>query len=78
LTLNFFAAPFLSLASFFYYLLLDSLNSQLDQRGGGIDKKIADLDAQIKKQTEAMKKMKGPAKESAKRRALQLLKQKKM
>ncbi|XP_071443912.1 charged multivesicular body protein 5 [Hetaerina americana] len=51
----------------------------VDSRAESIDKKIARLDAELKKYKDQMKKMReGPAKNSVKQKALRVLKQRKM
>lgn len=52
---------------------------QLEKRGESVDEKIKKLDAELAKHREIIKKARpGPAQEAAKRRALQVLKQKRM
>ncbi|KAK9810658.1 hypothetical protein WJX73_008048 [Symbiochloris irregularis] len=58
---------------------LDEASSRLTVRGDTLDEKIAKLDAQLLKHKENIKRARpGPAQESAKRRALSVLKQKKL
>ncbi|XP_045207180.1 charged multivesicular body protein 5-like isoform X1 [Mercenaria mercenaria] len=53
--------------------------ANIDSRGESIDKKIARLDAELKKYKDQMAKMRnGPAKNSVKQKAMRVLKQKKM
>ena len=54
-------------------------HQQLEKRGEGVDEKIKKLDAELAKHREIIKKARpGPAQEAAKRRALQVLKQKRL
>merc|ERR1712138_39555 len=51
----------------------------MEKRGESLDQKIMKLDKELARYTEQMKKMKpGPAKQSVQKRALAILKQKKM
>ncbi|XP_060592127.1 charged multivesicular body protein 5-like isoform X2 [Ruditapes philippinarum] len=53
--------------------------ANIDSRGESIDKKIARLDAELKKYKDQMAKMRnGPAKNTVKQKAMRVLKQKKM
>ncbi|KAK3105559.1 hypothetical protein FSP39_000404 [Pinctada imbricata] len=59
--------------------LFDPNRAQIDSRGESMDKKIARLDAELKKYKDQMKKMRdGPAKNTVKQKAMRVLKQKKM
>jgi charged multivesicular body protein 5 len=52
---------------------------KVDSRAESVDKKIARLDAELKKCKDQMKKMReGPAKNAVKQKALRILKQRKM
>lgn len=52
---------------------------QVDSRAESVDKKIARLDAELKKYKDQMAKMReGPAKNAVKQKALRVLKQRKM
>lgn len=67
--------------AYLYYILYYSplLYLQVDSRAESIDKKIAQLDNELRKYKDQMKKMReGPAKNAVKQRALRLLKQRKM
>jgi charged multivesicular body protein 5 len=56
-----------------------NLTNQIDERGDTIEKKMAKLDAELKKYKDQMSKMReGPAKNAVKQKALRVLKQKKM
>jgi len=58
---------------------LTDVSSSMEKRGEGLDEKIGKLDKELARYTEQMKKMKpGPAKQSVQKRALAILKQKKM
>jgi len=58
---------------------LSDATKSMEARGESIDSKIQKLDKELARYTEQMKKMKpGPAKQSVQKRALTLLKQKKM
>ena len=58
---------------------LNDATSSMEKRTEGIDTKIQKLDKELARYTDQMKKMKpGPAKQSVQKRALQILKQKKM
>ncbi|ESP02773.1 hypothetical protein LOTGIDRAFT_212293 [Lottia gigantea] len=58
---------------------LNDCISNIDSRGESIDKKVARLDAELKKYKDQMKKMReGPAKNTVKQKAMRVLKQKKM
>ena len=58
---------------------LSDASANMEKRGGDIDQKIAKLDKELARYTDQMKKMKpGPAKQSVQKRALTILKQKKM
>ncbi len=53
--------------------------NQIDERGDTIEKKMAKIDAELKKYKDQMSKMReGPAKNAVKQKALRVLKQKKM
>lgn len=58
---------------------LNDCISNIDSRGESMDKKIARLDADLKKYKDQMKKMReGPAKNQVKQKAMRVLKQKRM
>lgn len=58
---------------------LQDAHDSMDKRGESLDSKISKLDKELQRYTEQMKKMKpGPAKQSVQKRALAILKQKKM
>jgi len=58
---------------------LNDATASMEKRGDTIDTKISKIDKELARYTEQMKKMKpGPAKQSVQKRALTLLKQKKM
>jgi len=58
---------------------LEDANASMEKRGESLDQKIMKLDKELARYTEQMKKMKpGPAKQSVQKRALAILKQKKM
>ena len=58
---------------------LQDASSSMDKRNESLDSKIGKLDKELQRYTEQMKKMKpGPAKQSVQKRALAILKQKKM
>mmetsp|Transcript_49726 Transcript_49726/g.106256 ORF Transcript_49726/g.106256 Transcript_49726/m.106256 type:complete len:224 (-) Transcript_49726:899-1570(-) len=58
---------------------LQDASASMDKRGESLDQKIMKLDKELARYTEQMKKMKpGPAKTSVQKRALAILKQKKM
>jgi charged multivesicular body protein 5 len=67
----------------FNYILRLSLKaasfSQVDGRAESIEKKVAQLDNELRKYKDQMKKMReGPAKNAIKQKALRILKQRKM
>uniref|UniRef100_A0A7S0XDS1 Charged multivesicular body protein 5 n=1 Tax=Mantoniella antarctica TaxID=81844 RepID=A0A7S0XDS1_9CHLO len=58
---------------------LDDATGSLEKRGDGVDEKIKKLDAELAKHRDIIKKARpGPAQDAAKRRALQVLKQKRL
>ena len=58
---------------------LQDASSSLEKRGESLDTKIGKLDKELQRYTEQMKKMKpGPAKQAVQKRALNILKQKKL
>jgi charged multivesicular body protein 5 len=58
---------------------LQDASATMEKRGESLDKKIENLDKELRRHTEAMKKMKpGPAKQTVQKRAMAVLKQKKM
>jgi len=58
---------------------LQDATASMDKRGESLDQKIMKLDKELARYTEQMKKMKpGPAKQAVQKRALTILKQKKM
>jgi len=58
---------------------MNDMITKIDERGDTIEKKMAKLDAELKKYKDQMSKMReGPAKNAVKQKALRVLKQKKM
>ncbi|KAK9832560.1 hypothetical protein WJX84_002843 [Apatococcus fuscideae] len=57
---------------------IEEANGKLTTRGDVLDDKIRKLDEQLMKHKDVIKRARGPAAEAAKRRALQVLKQKRM
>eukprot|EP00850_Spirogloea_muscicola_P022857 SM000315S11894 [mRNA] locus=s315:15388:17102:+ [translate_table: standard] len=57
---------------------VEEANERLSKRGDTVDDKIRKLDAQLAVCRETIKRARGPAQDAAKRRALNLLKQKRM
>lgn len=57
---------------------LEEASGRLSVRGDTLDEKISKLDQQLLKHKDAIKKTRGPAQEAAKRRALSVLKQKRL